>query len=118
MFKSLRTFIGAKDFEISRSFYSDLGFSELIISKDMSFFMVDEKLGFYLQKAYVKKWLDNSMIFIEVEDLNLYLAEIKNKNLTEKYPKVRLSNIVNNDWGSEFFLQDPSGILWHIGSFY
>jgi hypothetical protein len=28
-----------------------------------------------------------------------------------------LSKIVNNDWGSEFFLHDPSGILWHIGCF-
>ena len=22
------------------------------------------------------------------------------------------------DWGNEFFLHDPSGILWHIGKFH
>lgn len=118
MFKSIRSFIGAKDFKESSNFYKDLGFSELMISKNMSFFKVDEKLGFYLQKAYVKDWIDNSMLFLEVDDIEGYLSAIKNKNLTEKYKKVKLSEIVENDWGREFFLHDSSGILWHIGSFY
>ena len=118
MFKSVRTFIGAKNFEESRGFYIDLGFTELVLSENMSFFKVDEKLGFYLQKAYVKDWVDNSMLFLEVENIEAYLSEIKSKNLTQKYPKVRVSEIVDNDWGREFFLHDPSGILWHIGCFY
>lgn len=118
MFKSIRTFIGAKDFEESRNFYKDLGFTELNLSENMSVFKVDEKLSFYLQKAYVKDWVDNSMLFLEVDNIDEYLSEIKSKNLIEKYPKVRLSEIVENDWGKEFFLHDPSGILWHIGCFY
>lgn len=117
MFKSIRSFVGAKDFEKSRKFYKDLGFEEVTLSENMSYFTVDEKLGFYLQKAYVKDWVDNSMLFLEVEDIEQYLSEIKAKNLTEKYPKVRVSEIVDNDWGREFFLHDPSGILWHIGCF-
>ena len=117
LFKSIRTFIGAKDYQKSRSFYKDLGFTEIIISDDMCYFKIDENLGFYLQKANVRKWIDNSMIFLEVEDLTSYLITIKSKNLQEKYPKIRISKIVENDWGSEFFLHDPSGILWHIGTF-
>lgn len=115
--KSIRTFIGSKNFNESRSFYTDLGFVEIILSDDMSYFRIDNNIGFYLQKANVKKWIDNSMIFLEVENLVSYLEEIKGKNLQEKYPKVKLSKIVENDWGSEFFLHDPSGILWHIGNF-
>ena len=118
MFESIRSFIGAKDFEQSSNFYKDLGFSELRVSDNMSFFKIDDHLGFYLQKAYVKDWVDNSMLFLEVEDIEAYLSEIKNKNLTEKYKNVKLSAIVENDWGREFFLHDPSGILWHIGCFY
>ena len=118
MFKSIRTFIGAKNFQESSNFYKDLGFSELIISENMSFFKVDENLGFYLQRAFVKDWVDNSMLFLEVDDIEAYLKEIESKNLTEKYKKVKLSKIVDNDWGRELFLHDPSGILWHIGSFY
>jgi predicted lactoylglutathione lyase len=52
--KSIRAFIGAKDFEVSRNFYRDLGFQESIISKNMSYFKVFENIGFYLQEAYVK----------------------------------------------------------------
>ena len=118
MFKSVRSFIGAKNFKESSNFYRDLGFSELIISENMSFFKIDEKLGFYLQRAFVKDWVDNSMLFLEVDDIEAYLSVIKNKNLTEKYKTVKLSEIVENDWGREFFLHDPSGILWHIGCFY
>ncbi|MFK8059962.1 MAG: glyoxalase [Polaribacter sp.] len=117
-FKSIRPFIGAKKFEESRNFYTELGFSETILSDNMSVFKVDEKLSFYLQKAYVKDWVDNSMLFLEVDDLEEYLSTLKLKKLTEKFPKVKLSSIVKNDWGKEFFLHDPSGILWHIGCFY
>lgn len=118
MFKSIRTFIGAKDFKESRNFYQDLGFIEFSLSENLSVFKVDNKLSFYLQKAYVKDWVDNSMLFLEVDNLEDYLSELKSKKLTEKYPNVKLSAIVENDWGKEFFLHDPSGILWHIGCFY
>ena len=116
-FKSIRAFIGANNFEESRKFYKDLEFLEVILSENMSYFKVDEKLGFYLQKAYVKDWVDNSMLFLEVENLEDYLEKLKAKNLQNKYSKVKLSKIVVNDWGKEFFLHDPSGILWHFGYF-
>lgn len=35
--KSIRTFIGAKDYKTSKSFYLDLGFEEKIIFEKMSF---------------------------------------------------------------------------------
>ena len=36
--KSIRPFIGAKDFEISRSFYRDLGFEETVLAPNFSVF--------------------------------------------------------------------------------
>lgn len=116
-FKSVRSFIGAKNFNGSRLFYKELGFSEVVLSENMSLFKIDEKLSFYLQKAYVKDWVDNSMLFLEVGNLEEYLTELKSKKLTEKFSNVRLSEIVINEWGKEFFLHDPSGILWHFGNF-
>jgi catechol 2,3-dioxygenase-like lactoylglutathione lyase family enzyme len=115
--KSIRAFIGAKDFEASRSFYRDLGFQESVISKDMSYFKVFETLGFYLQEAYVKDWVDNTMIFLEVTNVNEYFKELQNLGLHEKYKNVRLTPVKENDWGRECFLHDPSGILWHFGEF-
>jgi len=116
-FSSIRPFIGAKNFNESKAFYKDLGFEELVLFHNMSYFKIDDNLGFYLQDANVKDWIDNSMIFVEVEDLKSYLSAIEAKKLTKKYPKVKLSKIVENDWGNEFFLHDPSGILWHFGKF-
>ena len=113
---SIRPFIGAKNYELSRRFYRDLGFQESIISPNMSYFKT-EGLGFYLQDAYVQDWIDNSMIFLEVDDVDRYWNELLALDLPAKYENVRLSPIRVSDWGKECFLHDPSGILWHFGAF-
>jgi hypothetical protein len=112
---SIRPFIGSKDFDVSRNFYRDLGFEEIPLV-NMSYFKT-KGLGFYLQNAYVKDWIDNSMIFLEVDDVNRYWDELVALNLTKKYTGVKLTSIRDYDWGRECFLHDPSGILWHFGEF-
>ena len=113
---SIRPFIGAKDFELSRNFYRDLGFMESILSNNLSYFKTDG-LGFYLQDAYVKDWVDNSMIFLEVKNVDRYWKGLLALNLTTKYARVKLIPIREYDWGKECYMHDPSGILWHIGEF-
>lgn len=113
---SIRPFIGAKNFEVSRSFYRDLGFQEVILGHNFSYFKT-EGIGFYLQDAYVKDWVDNSMIFLEVDDTDRYYDELLKLNLTQKYEGVRLTPVKVLPWGKECFLHDPSGILWHFGEF-
>jgi catechol 2,3-dioxygenase-like lactoylglutathione lyase family enzyme len=114
--KSIRPFIGAKDYELSRSFYRDLGFQESVLSPNLSVFKTDG-IGFYLQNAYVQDWIDNSMIFLEVEDIDLYWKELLALDLATKYQGVKLTPIRELDWGRECFMHDPSGILWHFGRF-
>lgn len=113
---SIRPFIGAKDFEISRKFYQDLGFQETVLGNNFSYFHT-EGIGFYLQDAYVKDWIDNSMIFMEVDSVERYYQELLALNLPSKYEGVRLVPIKTYDWGKECFLHDPAGILWHFGEF-
>ncbi len=115
--KSIRPFIGAKNYQESIRFYTVLGFGVHSLGSQMSVVRVNERLSFYLQNAYVKDWVDNTMLFLEVEELQSYWEAIKVLGLPEKFPGVRLSEIKSNDWGDEFFLHDPSGILWHIGFF-
>lgn len=115
--KSIRPFIGSKDFDTSRAFYKELGFEEAYTSKNMIYFRIDDRVGFYLQRAYVKDWINNTMIFWEVENLDLQFSAIKELNLPTKFPGVKLAPIQNLDGGREFFLHDPSGVLWHIGEF-
>jgi catechol 2,3-dioxygenase-like lactoylglutathione lyase family enzyme len=114
--KSIRPFLGSKDFEISRQFYADLGFSEVVLSPGFSYFSTSN-LGFYFQDAYVKDWIDNTMVFMEVENVENHWNELVALNLLSKYPDARLVPVRTLDWGKECFLHDPSGILWHFGSF-
>ncbi|WP_417354259.1 glyoxalase [Flavobacterium sp.] len=116
--KSIRPFIGAKDFEVSRMFYRDLGFEETILSPDLSVFKTDNTLAFYLQKAYVKDWIDNTMLFMEVENVDIFWKSLNELNLTAKYEGVRLVPVSTREWGKECFVHDPSGILWHFGEFF
>ncbi len=34
------------------------------------------RIGFYLQKAYVREWIDNSMIFLEIDEVDSYWKEL------------------------------------------
>ena len=114
--KSIRAFIGAKNFPVSQKFYRDLGFTEHLVSPDMSYFET-EGMGFYLQDAYVREWVDNTMLFMEVDGLERHWNELNGLELPAKYENVRLSPIRTEHWGKEYFLHDPSGMLWHFGEF-
>lgn len=113
---SIRPFIGSKDFGVSRQFYTDLGFKENVLSPNLSVFH-SGKLAFYLQDAYVKDWIDNTMVFMEVDDVERFYKELVNLDLPSKYNTVKVVPIRHLDWGSECFVHDPSGVLWHFGEF-
>lgn len=113
---SIRPFVGAKDFMISRSFYRDLGFTEVELSPGLSLFRAGD-FGFYLQNAYVRDWVDNTMLFLEVADVQRFWEHLVALGLPSKYENVRLTPIRTESWGRECFVHDPSGILWHFGSF-
>ena len=115
--KSIRTFIGAKDFSESRAFYRELGFEDISVGPKMSYFKIDEHIGFYLQEYYVEDWVNNSMIFLEVDDLDACRLDLLERNLPDRYLKVRISKIQEEPWGRELFMHDPSGVLWHFGEF-
>lgn len=114
--KSIRPFIGAQDFELSRHFYRDLGFLETVLSPQLSLFS-SSGIGFYLQRAYVKDWVDNTMVFLEVDDVDRFWNELLALDLTSRYTNVKLTPVRKLDWGKECFVHDPSGILWHFGEF-
>ena len=87
--RSIRPFIGAKHFQESRQFYKDLGFEETALFSNMSLSKVCKKLAFYLQDAYVKDWIDHSMIFLEVENVAKYWNNLQNVGLDKKYKKCK-----------------------------
>ena len=113
---SIRPFIGAQNFNESRRFYSDLGFRETAVLPNMSLFALD-RFAFYLQDAYIKEWVDNTMVFLEVNNVEQRWKDVEALDLPGRYKNVRVLPIRTYDWGREFFVHDPSGVLWHIGEF-
>lgn len=113
---SIRPFIGTKNFELSCAFYRDLGFRQTVLSPNMSLFSTGQ-FGFYLQDAYVKDWIDNTMVFMEIKDANQFWKDLLELDLQSKYNGVKLTPIRTEDWGRECFVHDPSGVLWHFGEF-
>ncbi|RSK33094.1 VOC family protein [Hymenobacter metallilatus] len=113
---SIRPFIGAKDYAVSRSFYRVFGFTETVLSPAMSLFSMGG-VSFYLQDAYVKDWVDNTMLFLEVEDVERYWQELTALDLPGRFAGVKVLPIREEVWGREGFVHDPAGVLWHIGEF-
>ena len=116
--KSIPTFTGVRDYNESREFYRDIGFDEIEVGSTMGFFKVNEHQGFYLQGYNAKDWIDNSMVFLEVDDVEKCEAELKGKQLHERYEHVRFTDIKVYDWGREFSLcmirQGYYGALEHL----
>ena len=114
--KSLRPFIGSKDFDRSRNFYLSWGFSESKLGPDLSVFSLDSQ-SFYLQKHYVKDWINNTMLFLESDILDNHFTRTISLDLPSQFKGVRVSEIKVLDWGRVYFVHDPSGILWQVGEF-
>lgn len=117
--RAIRPFIGCRDYAVSRAFYAALGFTEVELGPAMCVLSLDGGVCFYLQDAFVEDWIYNTMLFLEVDASGLddWHRRIEGLDLPATFGGVRLSGIKDEDWGREFFLHDPSGILWHIGCF-
>ena len=115
--KSIRSFIGAKDFTESRRFYQTLEFEEVVIDPKMSYFRVQDHLGFYLQDYYRKDWIENSMLLLEVGNFDECVEQLFSLSLPETFPGVRFSKVRNESWGRELHMLDPAGVLWHFAEF-
>ncbi len=115
--QSIRPFIGSKNYEQSQNFYRDLGCEVAVLSHNMSVVKMGSA-AFYLQDAYVKDWIDNTMVFVEVDDASRYFDELSALDLPGKFPDAKLIPVRTEPWGRECFLIDPSGILWHFGEFF
>jgi len=110
----LRPFIPSKDFAVSRAFYKDLGATELWSSNDMVLLQLGDS-QFYLQAYYVKAWAENTMLFLNVPDLDLCWQELQALNLVNRYSGIRWKQPTDYEWGlREIHLIDPAGVLWHF----
>jgi uncharacterized glyoxalase superfamily protein PhnB len=109
----MKAFLPAKDFEVSKKFYQDVGF-EVSMMGDALAFVRHDNTAFFLQNFYVKEFAENLMMHLMVQDVDAWWAHVEKAGLTKKYG-VLLEDISDKPWGlRDFALGDPSGVLWRI----
>jgi hypothetical protein len=111
---ALRPFLPAKDFEISLSFYTDLGFSALRLGPSLAAMELGP-FAFLLQEYDVEGFAVNFMMHLLVNDVDAWWMRIDNLDLAGRYGVRAPSAPKLQPWGLRVaYIVDPSGVLWHI----
>ena len=110
----LKAFVPAKDFDLAKQFYLDLGFTLNFGNEQIAEFQVGE-FRFLLQPFYVKEHSANFMMSLSVEDADEWWKHIEDIGLKAKYPGIMAKPPTMQPWGLRvLYLSDPTGVLWHI----
>lgn len=112
-FLSLQPFVpSGKDFDKSKNFFLDLGFTITWEDGDYVGFEKDE-CRFILQNFDNKEFAENLMISVAIENADIFWKENKNKQLEQKYG-ISLTNPTNQPYGREVNVIDLAGVCWHF----
>jgi len=116
---NIRTFIGCKDFDVSRDFYVALGWVEAYDSEHIRLLDLDGH-SFYLQNYYQQGWCDNTMLHISVESVDNWFDHVRDVFSKNQFSKpARFSDdIKDEEYGRVFYVWDPVGTLLHIAQFH
>jgi hypothetical protein len=112
--RAMRPFLPARNFELSKRFYADIGFQVTPLGGDLA----ELRLGphaFLLQDYFVQQWAENFVMHMMVDDVDAWWGYIASLDLAGRYgvPRPRVPRM--ESWGLKVaYLFDPSGVLWHI----
>ncbi|MEO0437126.1 MAG: VOC family protein [Pseudomonadota bacterium] len=109
----IKAFVPARNFELSKAFYSDMGFTLASDHEGIAYFHLGAT-SFLLQNFYREEHASNFMMHLLVEDVDGWHRCLVDSKLADKY-SVRLGEPMDQPWGMrDFTLDDPSGVLWRI----
>jgi len=80
----IKAFVPSKNFEISKQFYQDLGFTMDSDDDGIAYFHF-ENVSFLLQDYCVEALAENFMMHILVEDVDAWWGQVLNSGVVEKY---------------------------------
>ena len=110
----IKAFVPAKDFDLSKRFYQDLGFIVAWSSDDLACLRHGNS-SFLLQKFYNKEHAGNFMMHLLVEDVEAWWRHVQAQKLIAKYD-AKTDPPADRSWGMrDFVIVDPTGVLWRIG---
>jgi uncharacterized glyoxalase superfamily protein PhnB len=104
----IKAFVPSKDFEVSKQFYQDLGFTMASEGGGVAYFH-------FGHVSCAEGVAENFMMHILVEDVDAWWNHVQASGVTGKYG-VKCTEIEAQPWRmKDFCLFDPSGVLWRIG---
>lgn len=111
--ESIRPFLPAKDFDLSKRFYEALGF-EKVLDGDVAIFKVGST-SFILTRFYEPAHAGNFMMQMMVDDLDSWWRHIEALELTKEFGVPAPKPPTMQPWGLRIaYVVDPSGVLWHV----
>jgi catechol 2,3-dioxygenase-like lactoylglutathione lyase family enzyme len=109
----IKAFVPARDFDLSKRFYVDLGFAIASSDADIAYLQCGD-CSFLLQKFYHPEHAGNFMMHLLVADVEAWWRHVESTELATKYG-VRTEPPADRPWGMrDFPIADPSGVLWRI----
>ena len=111
----LNAFIPSRDFELSKRFYTDLGFTLVWGNSEIAQFQIGSYRFLLQANFYVKEHANNFMMSLTVENADEWWDHIERTGLKEKYNLYMAKPPAMQPWGLRvLYLSDPTGVLWHI----
>ena len=109
----IKSFVPAKDFDLSKLFYQTLGFELMSDFHDIAYFRHGD-YAFLLQDFYEPAHCHNYMMHLLVEDVKSWYQHVQNSNVIAEF-EVTVTELIEQPWGMlEFCITDPSGVLWRV----
>ena len=110
----VKPFIGAKDFQLSQSFYNQLGWKSNFETPEIAELQLAD-CRFYLQNYYHREWCHNTMLHITVEDAQAWYEHAQAVIASGSYGEAKVQSPQSQDYGALVtFVWDPSGVLLHF----
>lgn len=111
--ETVRPFLPAKDFELSKRFYETLGFVRET-DGEVAIFRIGAS-SFILHRHFQREAAENFMMQLMVDDLDAWWAHIVALELTQRFGVPAPKAPAPQPWGLRVsYLVDPSGVLWHV----
>ena len=95
----IKAFVPAKDFELSKRFYRDLGF-EVAWSSESLAYMRHGNTSFLLQEF--AEGIDNFMMHLLVQDVDFWWRHVQDQDMVAKYG-VMIEPVSDKPWGLRDF---------------
>lgn len=110
----IKAFVPAKNFELSKQFYQDMGFTMASEGGGVAYFHFAHS-SFLLQDYCAESFAENFMMHLLVHDVDAWWDHIQQRGLVDTYA-VKIWPIELQPWRMrDFCITDPSGVLWRIG---